>query len=411
MAFDQHAARKTAPAGPNRAIGPNGETRAIPERVARRVWIAAGGRCTICNKYLADEEFTGQDVMVGQLAHIVGWSSAPGSPRGASDLSSHQRNEADNLMLLCYDQHKVIDEKSLWAMYDVTTLRAMKRRHEARIRKLTAMSEERTTTVLRVVGGIHGQAVDLADTRVTSALFERDRFPDWHLRGFDEYEIDLRAIPGEISGSPGYWSAATELLRDRLGLLRTLVGKSHITHVSVFPLARIPILILLGLLLDDTLPTDIYPKRRDGDEGWGWTLNSPEVDFDVTCVREGHDLQRVAVLLSVSGTVDAGRLPTEIDDRYAVYELTVANEVPAPGLIANTSSLKAFELSWRGLLARIEAKHPGVQSIPVFPAVPAVAAVCMGRHLMRAAHPPLHIYDRVIDCDSYKFMTTTASLI
>jgi hypothetical protein len=313
-------------------------------------------------------------------------------------------------MLLCYDQHKVIDEKSLWATYDVTTLRKMKRRHEARIRKLTGMSEERATTVLRIVGGVHGQAVDLADTRVTSALFKRDRFPDWNLRGVDEYEIDLRAIPGETAGSPSYWSTAAQHLRERLGLLRTLVRKSQITHVSVFPLARIPILILLGLLLDDTLPTDLYPKRRDGDEGWGWTADSPEVEFKITCVSEGNELQRVAVLLSVSGTVDAGKLPTEIDDRYSVYELSVADEVPAPGLIANPSSLKSFELSWRGLLAHIEAKHPGVQGIPVFPAVPAVAAVGMGRHLMRAAHPPLHIYDRVIDCDSYKFMTSTAML-
>ena len=69
-----------------------------------------------------------------------------------------------------------------------------------------------------------------------------------------------------------------------------------------------------------------------------------------------------------------------------------------------------FTSTWRRLLGSIEAEHLGVDNIPVFPAVPAAAAVSMGRHVMRAAHPPLHIYDRVIGDDTYQYMTTTALL-
>jgi len=410
MGSARSATQQTADFSPTRAIGPDGQTRTIPERVARRVWIAAGGRCTMCNKYLADDEVTGQDIMVGQMAHIVGWSTAAGSPRGGDELPAPLRNETDNLMLLCFDQHTVIDDKSLWDVFDVMTLRAMKRKHEARIRKLTEMSEERATTVLRVVGGIHGQAVDLTEARVRTALLERDRFPDWTLRGADEYEIDLRALPGELQGSASYWSAATEHLQDRLGHLRTLVRKGQISHVSVFALARIPVLILLGTLLDDTLPTELYPKRRDGDEGWGWAPDSCEVDFKLIRIREGSDRGRVAALLSVSGTVDTGKLPTEIDGRYSIYELTTTPEMPVPGLIINAASLESFGRTWRRLLGTIESEHHGVENIPVFPAVPAAAAVSIGRHLMRAAHPPLHIYDRAIGHDTYRYMTTTALL-
>lgn len=117
----------------NKAIGPDGQTRTVSERVSRRVWVAAGGRCTICNRYLLNDETTGQDVMIGQLAHIVGWSTADGSPRGFEDLAVEMRNEPDNLLLLCYDQHKVVDDKSLWTVYDADTLRAMKREHETRV--------------------------------------------------------------------------------------------------------------------------------------------------------------------------------------------------------------------------------------------------------------------------------------
>lgn len=391
------------------AIGPNGQSRTIPERVARRVWVASGGRCTMCNRYLVDEEVTGQNVMIGQLAHIVGWSTAAGSPRGTDELPGPQRNEADNLMLLCYDQHKVIDDRELWAVFDTHTLRAMKRKHELRIRKLTDMGEDRATTVLRVVGSVHDQAVDLTEARVRAALLERDRFPDWTLRGADEFEIDLRAVPGERRSTAGYWAGAWDHLKDRLDHLYTQVRKGTVTHLSVFPLARIPVLILLGTLLDDTVPTELYPKRRDGDEGWGWTPGSGEHKFTFTCVKKGTNARNVAVLLSVSGSVDPGRLPDEIDGSFTIYEITPIGTVPATGLITTPTTLDAFSRSWRALLAVIESDHPGAESISAFPAVPAAAAVSMGRHLMRTAHPPLRIYDRISGHDTYQYTVSTPS--
>lgn len=394
----------------NKVLGPNGETRTVTERTARRVWIAAGGRCTICNKYLAYDETTGDDVMVGQLAHIVGWSTAPGSPRGSANLDPALRNEADNIMLLCYDQHKVIDDTSLWDKYDQNTLRAMKRDHEGRIRALTAMGRERSTTVLRVVGSIHDQAVDLTQARVRGALFTRERFPDWTLSGVDDYEVDLRAVPGEQEGTPLYWASARAHLQERLGRLRALVARGSVTHVSVFPLARIPVLILLGTMLDDTVPTDLYPKQRDGDEGWGWALDGPDVGFSFTQLRQGTDRSNVALLVSVSGSVDLTRLPPQIDHTFTIYELSPIEALPAPGIIQTQPSLEAFSRAWRALLAHVEANHQSVSSIPTFAAVPAVAAVSMGRHLMRAAHPALHIFDRVTGNHTYQFTTSTDHL-
>lgn len=393
----------------NRVIGPGGHTRTVSERAARRVWVAAGGRCTICNRYLLEDETTGQDVMIGQLAHIVGWSTACGSPRGSQSLGAALRNEADNLMLLCYDQHKVIDEKSLWAMYDTDTLRSMKRLHESRVRDLTGMGYDRSTTVLRVVGGIHDQAIDLTDARVRDALFAHNRFPDWTLRGSDEYEVDLRTLPGEREGTSVYWASAHAYLDERLSRLRTMIAKGSITHLSIFPLARIPVLILLGTLLDDTIPVDLYPKRRDGDEGWGWTSTAAHIGFGFTQVRVGNDLSKVALLVSVSGSIDQDRLPNGVDDRYTIYEIRPTGALPAPGLIGSADALDAFSRTWREVLATVEAQHPGVQNLPTFSAVPAAAAVSMGRHLMRAAHPPLHIYDRVAGSNTYQFTTSTAT--
>ncbi len=115
--------------------------------------------------------------------------------------------------------------------------------------------------------------------------------------------------------------------------------------------------------------------------------NSAVIGFRVDTVRTGNRCGKVAIILSVSGTVDPARLPEPIDDEYTVYELTPESELPVPALINNESTLDNFSRAWRGVLARVEAEHPGAAEIAVFPAVPAAAAVSMGRHLMRAAHP------------------------
>src|SRR5437879_996193 len=46
--------------------------------------------------------------MLGEVAHIV--AEQADGPRGASPLTLEQRNEESNLILLCFDHHKVIDD-------------------------------------------------------------------------------------------------------------------------------------------------------------------------------------------------------------------------------------------------------------------------------------------------------------
>jgi hypothetical protein len=372
------------------------------------VWVAAGGRCTICNRYLVDDEFTGAEVSVGQLAHIVGWSTAAGSPRGDDALPPGERNLEANLMLVCYDQHRVIDNRSMWEVYDVATLRAMKRRHEHRIRQLTDLRDEDRTTVVRVVSNLHGAAVALAPRSVATALLARGQFPDYALVGADEFEIDLRTLAGERAGTPAYWTAGRDLIAERLRLLATHVRKEQVRHLSVFAIARIPLLIALGTLLDDAVPTEIYPKRRDAGEGWGWTPGADPVDFEFARLRVGTDPSRVAVLFSLSGTVDPLKLPAEIDDTTTLYEVRPAGETPSPDLVRAPESLDHFGRCWRDLLATLERDHPGLPGISVFPAVPVTAAIAIGRSVMRAAHPPLRIFDRNADTDTYQYALETS---
>ena len=387
----------------DKAVGPGGVTRSVPRLVAMRVWVSAGGRCTMCNRYLVIDEYTGQPVFIGQLAHIVGWTTSPGSPRGSDPLPASDRNDADNLMLLCFDQHTVIDQRTLWETYDADTLRQFKRRHERRIRRLTELQPEQRSAVLRLVGTLHGRAVELSDAAVTATLLAAGRYPQYVLEGVDPYEIDLRRLAREEVGDHTYWASAWNVIQDHVTQLKAHVDKNNVRQLAVFAIARVPLLIGLGTLLDDTVPTVVYPRRRDDGEGWGFTSGAADVDFEHHRRRAGTNPHHVAVLFSISGTVDPARLPAAIDGSATVYELRPTGVTPHPDLISTPATVDQFARAWRQLLAELEQLHPGLSTIEVFAAVPITAAVSIGRALMRAVHPRLRIHDRGTDDPSYQF--------
>jgi hypothetical protein len=361
----------------------------------------------MCNRPLVDDPHTGAGVSVGQIAHIVGWSKMPGSPRGEDELPIDARNDEANLMLLCYDQHRVIDNRSMWDIFDADTLRSMKRRHEQRIMQLTAIADEDKTTVLRVIGAIRGASVSASPQTVAKALLADGKFPDYALLGVDDLEVDLRPVPGEDPAGSAYWEAGRAMIADRLQLLRAKVNREMVRHISVFAFGRIPLLVALGALLDDTIPTTVYANRRRGDEGWGWTPGADTAGFEFAVVRSGTDPLKVAVLFSISGSIDLNRLPSSVGETATVYEVRPVAVTPSPDVLATAAALDNFTAAWRGLLAHTEAEHPGLAQIEVFPAVPVTAAVAIGRVPMRDVHPQLRIYDRTPD-GGYEFALEVA---
>lgn len=383
------------------AAGSDGATRTIPEAVAKRVWIAAGGRCTFCNKNLLIDEVTGQQVMIGQLAHIAGWSDADGSPRGDSELPLRERNTAENLILMCHDQHKVIDDCSMWEVYDEDTLKRFKRRHEERMRLLTSMRDSQRSTVLRVVGAVGDIPVQLDRRSVALALLDRDIFPDYALLGYDaEVEVDLRRL-GSPEDNPTYWTSAVTLLEREGERIRRLVESGDIHRLSILALARIPVLVALGGVIGEGMPVDLYPTRRAGREGFGWTEDVATADFDIRLIRDGSSTTDAAVAVSVSGHVDIDDVTSIVPQDVAVYEITVSSGALGPEVISSQESLDNFARTWRELLTTVD--KGSIHNIQVFPAVPVTAAVTMGRLLMRGAHPGLRVFDLSHETRQYEF--------
>ena len=114
----------------------------ISVKTRKMLWGRSGGVCAMCKKQLFEDEDDSNDPSVlGQECHIVGEEKSANSPRGLSSLPLDQRNLFDNLILLCRDHHKIIDDQE--DKYTVEVLHQIKNEHLIWVRQTLGFDESK----------------------------------------------------------------------------------------------------------------------------------------------------------------------------------------------------------------------------------------------------------------------------
>ena len=296
-------------------------------------------------------------------------------------------------MLLCRAHHRVIDR--LIAEHTVEGLLRMKREHEARILALTAITAERGSVVLRVIGAVRGAPVQIPRSTVAVAVTADGRFPRYPLAlASEDIEIDLRNLPEE--GGEAYWSVGERIIEQAAQRIRDAQGP--IAHLSVFAIARIPLLVALGFHLDDKIAATIYQRRRDGTGEGEWLSDpdAPTVSFEEQQLSGEPGSSRVALAVSLTAPIGE-EVSTTVSEDTAVHEITPVAVPYGRDVLGAPRSLANFAETYHRLLARIKREHPSCRELQIFPACPASAAIALGRGAMRHAQPALIIYDRAGD--------------
>lgn len=101
----------------------------IKLKTRKKLWGRAANRCAFPNckrELVMDATETDDESIVGDECHIIARSSS--GPRGDSTLKKDQRNNYNNLILLCKVHHKLIDDQE--NKYTVSKLKKMKVNHE-----------------------------------------------------------------------------------------------------------------------------------------------------------------------------------------------------------------------------------------------------------------------------------------
>lgn len=368
----------------------------MSENERLKLWVRAGGRCTLCKRYLLESGLTGIAVPLGEGAHIVGRVDSTKSPRGKDSLPVEERDTADNVMLACSNCHTDIDKLPVAALVDAELLRARKLEHENEIRHQTGLGTDRRTAVLRVAGDIRGHRGELPRAGAAEAVLRSGhRFPHF-LPAYDQQgvEVDLRDVDGEAEATPEYYAAAKAKIDSALERhIRPAVVEGQLEHLSVFAIARLPLLMYLGAQLDDAVATDIYHRHR-ATQTWVWPAEDPGTTFAAAVARASDVLPAEAVLITnLSGTTPLNELPQDLADA-TVFQIDPQPR-PAEDVIGHPDVLKRFDQTVREFFTGLEATHKEVKKLHVFGALPLSAALSLGRVLKSSGlRPTLVAYDR-----------------
>jgi hypothetical protein len=356
-------------------------TRHIPWPQRLLLTARAGGRCEFdgCNDYLFEHPVTLREANFAQLAHIVAFSSR--GPRGKAKARPRRIHSLDNLMLLCPKCHKEIDDRP--GDFTVEALKRQKADHEARIRFLTDMRPDRKTAVVQFKAIVRRQMVDIPNADIATAV--APRYPTSKAG----YLIDLTDVDAD---GEHFVQAAKDCIDRRLSLYYVQGSEvDQARHVSLFAIGPIPLLAYLGSRMSDKIQVDMYQRHRDTGS-WSWKQEGPVTEYATRVARAGTDPASVALVISLSGTIDLGNLPPSVDGRFTVYEITTDGAQPGTDILGRRDSLEAFRSEYRRLLARIGREQPACAEIQVFAAVPAPVAVAIGLDRLRKVQPTLAIY-------------------
>ena len=106
----------------------------ISTKVQRKLLAASGGFCgnPSCHRNLFDFFETGEVQSIEELAHIIGQKEK--GPRGDDELPISERDEFDNIILLCPTCHTTVDKNE--HLFPKETIRKWKREHQESIETL-----------------------------------------------------------------------------------------------------------------------------------------------------------------------------------------------------------------------------------------------------------------------------------
>ena len=360
-------------------------TRSVPVSAQCLLWGRAAGRCEFggCNQPLWKSRVTQEQVNIAEKAHIYSFGS--GGPRGNLGVSAADLHDLSNLMLVCHACHRKIDRKRDGGRYTVSLLRQMKAAHERRIELVSAIAPGKSSHILLYGANIGHHSSPLNYTEAAGALFP------------GRYPAADRAIELSVHNSSfcdrdaGFWqNEAFELRRKFVRQVRLQIAEGAIQHLSVFAIAPQPLLILLGSLLGDIVPSDIYQRHREPTT-WEWPSEEETPSFRLA--RPISVEGPAALVFEVSATINVERIQQVLGKRVSVWSISV----PAPHNDVMKSRRQKAE--FRGLVRtaidQIKALHGQTAMLHVFPAMPVSLAVELGRVRMPKADMPWLVYDQV----------------
>lgn len=341
----------------------------------------AAGRCQFegCNKSVFLDDLTMREFNKSNVAHIV--ASSPKGARGHAIRSHQLSDKLENLMLLCPEHHKEIDD--FVEQFPEHKLLAMKAAHEEAISAQCDLIYKEPSEIIMVSSPIKNRIpVKITFKTCADAVMPKKRVASTygrHITIADEADYH----------SSHYWESVSKALDRKFNQhILPILDECPNAHFSVFPIAPMPLIMKLGYMFGDKTRSDIFQFSRNKDSwNWGTQNQTNHFSVDKQIIRDGH---QIALVLSLTANIAAERI-TEVYDADILFFIR-ANRFGVD-CIQSPADLSAFWSVYQATCDEIKNTYPDVQEIGIFPAMPVSAAFEVGRRYMHGVYPKLNIYD------------------
>lgn len=361
-------------------------TRKLKPKVVAELWARAAGRCEFdgCNRPLYKSPVTQEQGNISEIAHI--WSFSEKGPRGWGICQStrKQLNELPNLMLLCHDCHKTIDLDRKGERYSAKLLSQWKEEHEKRIAIVTGVDPSKKSHVLLYGANIGEEKSKLQPEHAKDSLF-----PEWYPA--EEKPINLSMNWDGKDNQDDYWKTEEKNLRDIFTRkVLPLIEDADPCHFSIFALAPMPLMTLLGTLMTDKIPAQVYQLHREPYQTWHWLDGNDKIEYQIK--RPSSFKHPPVLVISLSDSIAHERVKAVLGENVAIWELTI--EKPHNDFLKTKGQLSIYRETIRKLMVEIGKAHGKSTQLSIFPAMPVACAVELGRVRMPKADMPWIIYDQ-----------------
>lgn len=353
----------------------------IPESTRLRLWVKSGGRCAHCNEVVYRDSFTLMNDNFSEVAHII--ANSIGGPRG-NEFSTDLQIDYDNLILLCSKCHKLIDGDNK-EQFPIKKLQQIKEDHERRIEILTSIDRNAKTHALIIQSSIGINHVEVNKKDVNIAIIENRMYPSEE----KPYFIDLTNDSGR--GDSNFYSAKAQQLKSALN---DFVGKfnsaSDRQHISVFPLALMPLLVSFGRELGNKHALQLFQHNRTEDN-WIWKDENNNIEYFVKKPKHPNKQDDVFLKIALSDSIGDDKLKSIPDISQNIYEIGIEN--PSPHYLVHRDLIPKFDVIYRQILNEIQLFHGVNCNVNLLMAVPAPIAIQCGLSLLPGKDPNIWAFD------------------
>jgi hypothetical protein len=354
----------------------------IPDKTKKLLLIKSGGRCQYrgCNNSLYQDLLTKRNFNSAYFAHIV--ADSPGGPRGNIVRSPLLAQNLSNIMLLCDTHHRLIDKIEV-NKHSETLLLEMKKEHEERIERVTAINPNSQSHIVTYKANIGKHTPVLSyDTLVEFLL------PEHYPAQSNTIDLGLTDSPMRDKDNQ-FWETEVKVLEDNFNQrLESAIRQQNIKHISLFAFAPMPLLVKLGTLINDIQNVDVYQPIRNP-KTWKLSNDTIKTIYKISKPKSINSI--VALNLSLSATINNERINSILGDDCSIYTLTI--DKPFNDFLQSKIQLQDFSIAMRQLFDEIKSNYSSQTELHIFPTMPIAIAIELGRIWMPKADMPLTIYD------------------